>query len=158
MNSTKAMLDRILDVFDKYDKTNIPSDYTDVSLVDLVTEDAVSLAVYFSASDGSVSQAEAAIFNDVFGTAKTPEEITQIITDGESILNRMGATFNIIAETEKVLGIYSLRKTMIVPLIKFFESFAMDMIKAEECLRSELDDFNILFCKIENILTAIPEE
>ena len=157
-NDTKALLEKILNVFDKYDKTNIPSDITDVPIVDLVTEDTVSIACYFSITDGSVSQAEADVFNTVFGTLKTPEEMTEMIDDGESILERIGTTFNVIAETEKVLGIYTLHKTMIVPLIKFFESFADNIIRAEEYDESEIEAFNIFFSKIESVLTAIPRE
>jgi len=156
--STKKMLERILDVFEKYDKTNIPADYTDISIVDLVTEDAVSIACYFSVSDGSVSQAEADVFNAVFDTVKTPEEISSMISDDESIMSRMGYTFNVIAETEKLLGIYSLRKTMLVPLIKFFESFALDIIKAEEYTKKDMDAFDLLFAKIEAVLTTVPNE
>ena len=156
--STKKMLDRILDVFEKYDKTNIPSDFTDISLVDLVTEDAVSIACYFSVSDGTVSQAEADVFNSVFNTVKTPEEISEIISDDESILERIGYTFNVIAETEKNLGIYDLHKTMMVPLIKFFESFALDIIKAEKYTQDDMESFDLLFCKIESVLTTIPKE
>ena len=158
LSDTKKLLGRILEVFEKYDKTNIASDFTDVPLVDLVTEDAISIAGYFSITDGSVSEEETAIFNRVFGTQKTPEEINSIITDNESIMNKIGYTFNIIAETEKLLGIYYLRKTMIVPLIKFFESFAMDIIKSENSQDSELEEFNLFFSKIESVLETIPME
>lgn len=156
--NTKALLEKILNVFDKYDKTNIPSEISDIPIVDLVTEDAVSIACYFSITDGSVSQAEADVFNEVFGTLKTPEELTAMIDDHESILDRIGSTFNVIAETEKELGIYTLHKTMIVPLIKFFESFADSIIRAEDYDDSEIEAFNIFFCKIESVLTAIPKD
>ncbi len=155
-SETKEKLDRILEVFDKYDKTNIPADYSETPLVDLVTADIVSLACYFSSTDGSISASEAEVFNAVFGVSRTPEEITALITDDESIIQKIGTTFNVIAETEKRLGIYSLRKTMIVPLIKFFERFAMDVIRSDEYDKSELDTYNIFFCKIEAALTAIP--
>lgn len=155
-SETKEKLERILEVFDKYDKTNIPSDYSETPLVDLVTADIVSLACFFSSTDGSISESEAEVFNAVLGVNRTPEEITSLITDDESIIEKIGATFNVIAETEKRLGIYSLRKTMIVPLIKFFERFSMDVIKTDDYDKEELETYNIFFCKIEAVLTAIP--
>jgi len=153
---SKFLLNRILEVFEKYDKTNIPSEYSDTSLVDLVMYDTVSIACYLSASDGTISESEAAIFNEVFGTVRTPEELSEMVTDKDSVLKRIGVTFNIIAETEKQLGIYQLRKTMIVPLIKFFESFSNDIIGSEGAAdRAEM--YNEFFCKIESALTEIPE-
>ncbi len=155
-SETREKFERIIEVFDKYDKTNIPAEYSETPLVDLVTADLVSLACYFSSTDGSISESEAEVFNAVFGVHRTPEEITSLITDDESIIEKIGTTFNVIAETEKVLGIYTLRKTMIVPLIKFFERFAMDVIKTDEYDKAELETYNVFFCKIEAVLTAIP--
>ena len=150
------LLNRILDVFEKYDKTNIPSEYSDTKLVDLVMYDTVSIACYLSASDGKISQHEADVFNEVFGTERTPDELYGMVTDGDTVLKKIGITFNIIAETEKALGIYQLRKTMIVPLIKFFESFSGDILDSSES-HDRAKIYNEFFCTIESALTEIPE-
>ena len=156
-SKSKNMLDRILDVFEKYDKTDIPEEYTDTPLTDLVMYDAVSIACCFSATDGVITNKESEIFNKIFGTNKTAAELTELVSDKNEVLARIGETFNIIAETEKVLGIYKLRQSMIVPLIKFFESFSSDIINASDDPEAWYDTYNNFFAKIESVLTEIPE-
>ena len=156
-SKSKSMLDKILDVFEKYDKTDIPEEYTDTPLTDLVMYDAVSIACCFSAVDGAITDEESEIFNSIFGTDKTAAELTELVSDKNEVLARIGETFNIIAETEKELGIYKLRQSMIVPLIKFFESFSSDIINASDNPEVWYDTYNLFFAKIESVLTEIPE-
>jgi len=151
------MFERIIDVFEKYDKSNIPDEITDTPIVDLVTEDAVSVACYFSSSDGTFSGEEADLFNGLFGTDKTAAELSALSSDRIPILDHIGKTFNVIAFTEKELGIYKLRKTMIVPLIKFYEAVATDIIKSNDCEVQNYKEYNDFFHDIESVITAIPD-
>ena len=153
----QTMFKSIINVFEKYDKTDIPSYSTDTPVVDLVTEDTISITNFFSMSDGVITQEEVDIYNDIFTSEKTAEELASYTSNEEEILSHIGKTFNIIALTEKELGIYHIKKTMIVPLIKFYESVARDIISSSDRDDNSFDAYNRFFYKIESALTAIPE-
>lgn len=153
----QTMFKRIIEVFDKYDKTDIPAYSTDTPIVDMVTEDTISIAKLFAMGDGVITQGEADIYNLIFDTEKTVAELSASVTDKDALLSHIGQTFNIIATTEKELGIYKLKKTMIVPLIKFYESLARDIIVSDGRDDHSFDAYNAFFFKIESALTAIPE-
>lgn len=168
IDALKSGLKNVYDLFDTIENSglDVKPDGLDLPLKEIFKMDALKMILYFSASDGKLSNQEVSLINEVFGLNATAQNYIDIIKRyniySTKFENDDPLSLQIIKLFEQKVGAL-LKQSSLPVLIGFLENVAKAVINIDNDIDNrELDDFNIYFTNlkqkyIENSFVSLGE-
>lgn len=155
INDVKNVLEQIYDVFDSIEKNGLkPDEFKDFTLRDSFETSAISMLMYFSASDGKLSVKEAQLMNELFDYNLSPDDYIKVINDHDIYSTKFEERMWPSLEVLKIVDDMMKRNGQQVAMPAVFqaiEGIAKLLIQIDDDVDDqEREDFNILFTNLKN--------